>query len=61
MVQQVNHIDDMAIQGVFAVTNIFSVSANILKEANPTIHNKFILDLGATVHVFNDHSWFINM
>ena len=38
-VQNVNHVDNTAIQGVFAVTNVFSVSANIPKEANPAIHN----------------------
>ena len=60
-VQQVNHIDNTTIQGVFAVTNIFSMSANIPKEANPAIYNKFILNSGATVHICNDHSQFINM
>ena len=59
--QNINHIDDTAIQGVFTVTNIFSVSANILKEANHTICDKFILDSGATVHICNDHSRFINI
>ena len=59
--QNINHIDDTAIQGVFTVANIFSVSANILKEANPTICDKFILDSGATVHICNDHSRFINI
>ena len=61
MVQSINHIDNTAIQGVFAVTNVFSISANILKKANPVICNKFILDSGATVHVCNDHSRFIDM
>ena len=56
MVQSINHIDNTAIQGVFAVTNVFSISANILKKANPIIYNKFILDLGATVHIYNNHS-----
>ena len=61
MVQSINHIDNTAIQGVFAVTNVFSISANILKKANPVICNKFILDSGATVHICNDHSQFIDM
>ena len=60
-VQNINHVNNMAIQGVFAVTNVFSISANILKEANPVVCNKFILDSGATVHVCNDHSRFIDM
>ena len=60
-VQNINHINNTAIQGVFTVTNMYSVSANIPKEANPTIYNKFILDSGATVHICNDHSQFIDM
>ena len=61
VVQNINHIDDMAIHGVFTVTNMYSISANIPKEANPTICDKFILDLRVTVHVCNDHSQFINI